>query len=147
MLKFNKMTDYEENTTTDIAREYVPIELVDEGFRDCCKHKGSTWGCVEYKMDFLTNNYQLYSELNSMTYEIGQSKAFCVTRPKLREVWCATFKDRIVHHILAIKFLSIFEQYMTDNAYACRKGKGVDYGINHLIGQIEAISGDYTLET
>ena len=147
MFKFNKMNDYEENTTANIEKEYVPIGLVSDGYRDCCKHKGSTWGCIEYKMDFLTNNYQLYLELNSMTYEVGQSKAFCVTRPKLREVWCATFKDRVVHHILAIKFLSVFEQYMTDNAYACRKGKGVDYGINHLIGQIEAISGDYTLET
>lgn len=139
--------NYEENTTANIAREYVLIELVDEGFRDCCKHKGGTWGCIEYKMDFLTNNYQLYLELNSMTYEIGISKAFCVTRPKLREVWCAAFKDRIVHHILAIKFLPIFEAYMTDHAYACRKGKGVDYGISHLVGQIEAISEGYALET
>lgn len=141
------MNDYEENTTTNIVREYVPIELVDEGYRDCCKHKGGTWGCIEYKMDFLTNNYQLYLELNSMTYEIGVSKAFCVTRPKLREVWAAAFRDRVVHHILAIKFLPIFEKYMTDHAYACRKGKGVDYGINHLVGQMEAISGDYALET
>lgn len=147
MKNINKMTDYEENTTANIKRIYVPIELVDEGFRDCCKHKGGTWGCIEYKMDYLTNNYQLYLELNSMTYEIGQSKAFCVTRPKLREVWCATFKDRIVHHILAIKFLPIFEAYMTDHAYACRKGKGVDYGVNHLVGQIEDISEGYTLET
>lgn len=127
--------------------EYVPIELVDEGFRDCRKHKAGTYGCMEYSMDYLANNYQLYRELNSMTYEIGQSRAFCVTRPKLREVFCATFKDRVVHHILAIKFLPIFEQYMTDHAYACRKGKGVDYGINHLVGQIEAISDNYSLET
>lgn len=143
----DKMNNYEESTTTDMMREYVPIELIDQGYRDCCKHKGGTWGCIEYKMDFISNNYQLYKELNSMTYEIGVSKAFCVTRPKLREVWCATFKDRCVHHILAIKFLSIFEGYMTDNTYACRKGKGVDYGINHLREQIEAISEDYTKET
>ena len=31
------MMNYEENTTANIKREYVPIELVDEGFRDCCK--------------------------------------------------------------------------------------------------------------
>lgn len=98
-------------------------------------------------MDFLTNNYQLYLELNSMTYEIGISKAFCVTRPKLREVWAAAFRDRVVHHILAIKFLPIFEAYMTDHAYACRKGKGVDFGINHLAQQIETISEGYTLKT
>ena len=141
------MNDDEKNTTANIKREYVPIELIDEGYRDCCKHKGGTWSCIEYKMDFLANNYQLYQELNSMTYEIGQSKAFCVTRPKLREVWAANFRDRCVHHVLAIKFLPIFEKYMTDHAYACRKGKGVDYGIKHLRNQIEAISENYSLET
>ena len=82
-----------------------------------------------------------------MTYEIGKSKAFCVTRPKLREVFCAQFRDRIVHHILAIKFLPIFEDEMVDNAYACRKGKGTDYGIDHIRQQMERVSDNYTKET
>ena len=128
-------------------KEYIPIELVDEAYMDCCKHKGGTEGCLEYKMNYLLNNLQLYNELNSMTYEIGKSKAFCVTRPKLREVFCAQFRDRIVHHILAIKFLPILEDEMVDNAYACRKGKGTDYGIYHIRQQMERVSDNYTKET
>ena len=128
-------------------KEYIPIELVDEAYMDCCKHKGGTEGCLEYKMNYLLNNLQLYNELNSMTYEIGKSKAFCVTRPKLREVFCAQFRDRIVHHILAIKFLPILEDEMVDNAYACRKGKGTDYGIGHIRQQVERVSDNYTKET
>ena len=128
-------------------KEYIPIELVDEAYRDCFKHKGGTEGCLEYKMNYLLNNLQLYNELNSMTYEIGKSKAFCVTRPKLREVFCAQFRDRIVHHILAIKFLPILEGEMVDNAYACRKGKGTDYGIYHIRQQMERVSDNYTKET
>lgn len=130
-----------------MKREWVSIELVAQGYRDCRRHKGSTYGCMEYFVNFIENNYQLYEELNSMTYEIGQSRVFCVTRPKLREVFCATFRDRVVHHILAIKFLPIFEKHMSDHAYACRKGKGVDYGVNHIRRQIEAISDDYTADT
>lgn len=128
-------------------KEYIPIELVDEAYMDCCKHKGGTEGCLEYKMNYLLNNLQLYNELNSMTYEIGKSKAFCVTRPKLREVFCAQFRDRIVHHILSIKFLPILEDEMVDNAYACRKGKGTDYGIGHIRQQVERVSDNYTKET
>ena len=128
-------------------KEYIPIELVDDAYRDCCKRKGGTEGCLEYKMNYLLNNLQLYNELNSMTYEIGKSKAFCVTRPKLREVFCAQFRDRIVHHILAIKFLPILEGEMVDNAYACRKGKGTDYGIDHIRQQMERVSDNYTKET
>ena len=82
-----------------------------------------------------------------MTYEIGKSKAFCVTRPKLREVFCAQFRDRIVHHILAIKFLPILEAEMVENAYACRKGKGTDFGIDHIRQQMERVSENYTFET
>ena len=128
-------------------KEYINIELIDEAYRDCCKHKGGTEGCLEYKMNYLLNNLQLYNELNSMTYEIGKSKAFCVTRPKLREVFCAQFRDRIVHHILSIKFLPIFEDEMLDNAYACRKEKGTDYGIDHIRQQVERVSDNYTKET
>lgn len=127
--------------------EYITIEDVYEGYKDCKRFKASTTGCVEYMQNYLANNLQLYQDLNSMTYEIGQSKAFCVTRPKLREVFCAQFRDRIVHHILAIKFIDIFEAEMLDCAYACRKGKGTLYGIEHVKQQIAEVSSDYTLET
>ena len=127
--------------------EYITIEDVYEGYKDCKRFKASTTGCVEYMQNYLANNLQLFQELNSMTYEIGQSKTFCVTRPKLREVFCAQFRDRIVHHILAIKFIDIFEAEMLDCAYACRKGKGTLYGIEHVKQQITEVSRGYTVET
>lgn len=127
--------------------EYITIDDVYKGYKDCKRFKASTTGCVEYMQNYLANNLQLYRDLNSMTYEIGQSKAFCVTRPKLREVFCAQFRDRVVHHILAIKFMDIFEAEMLDCAYACRKGKGTLYGIEHVRQQIIDVSREYTVET
>ena len=129
-----------------LDKEYVTIEEVYDAYYDCCKHKGSTPGCIEYQMNYIANNYQLYTELNSITYEISKSKAFCVTRPKLREVFCAAFRDRIVHHLLAIKFADILESEMTEKAYACRVGKGTDYGIADVKKQIERVSDNYTKE-
>ena len=127
-------------------REYVTIDEVYDAYYDCCKHKGSTPGCIEYQMNYIANNYQLYIDLNSMEYEISKSKAFCVTRPKLREVFCADFRDHIIHHLLAIKFTDILESEMTDKAYACRKGKGTDYGIADVKKEIERVSDNYTKE-
>ena len=127
-------------------REYVTIDEVYDAYYDCCKHKGSTPGCIEYQMNYIANNYQLYIDLNSMEYEISKSKAFCVTRPKLREVFCADFRDRIIHHLLAIKFTDILESEMTDKAYACRAGKGTDYGIADVKKEIERVSDNYTKE-
>lgn len=126
--------------------EYVTIEDVDAAYRDCRRHKGSTYGCIDYQMDYLQNNLQLYRELNSMTYEVGKSKAFCVTRPKLREVFCAQFRDRIIHHLLALKFSDMLEEDMIPDAYACRKGKGVEYGVNRTKEQTERVSEGYTKE-
>ena len=128
------------------SREYVSIELIDEGFRDCRKHKRSTMGYAEYCMDYLRNNRQLHIELNGMTYKSGQSTAFLVTKPVLREVICSLFRDRIVHHILKIKFFGIFEQEMIDDAYACRVGKGAEYGIRRLREKIATVSTNYTRE-
>ena len=128
------------------GREYVTIDEVYDAYYDCCKHKGSTPGCIEYQMNYIANNYQLYIDLNSMKYEISKSKAFCVTRPKLREVFCADFRDRIIHHLLSIKFTDILEGEMTDKAYACRAGKGTDYGIADVKKQIKRVSDNYTKE-
>lgn len=126
--------------------EHVTIEQIYLAYLDCCKRKGRTDDCVEYMMSYILNNYELYRDLNSMTYKIGKSKAFCVTRPKIREVFCATFRDRIVHHLLAIKFHDIFEGEMADNAFACRKGKGTDYGIKFVRDAMYRVSDNYRQE-
>ena len=127
-------------------KEYVTLDFVYEAYRDCCKHKGSTVSCMEYTTKYIAENYLLYKELNSMTYTIGESKAFCVTKPVLREVFCAAFRDRIVHHLLALKFGDILDGELTDRAYACRKGKGTDYGIDDVRVQIERVTDGYRRE-
>ena len=127
-------------------KEYVSVDLVDDGFRDCRKHKKGTVGYASYFMDYLHNNSQLYRELNNMTYKPGPCTAFIVTSPTLREVICSLFRDRIVHHILKIKFFALFEEEMIDDAYACRSGKGAEYGISRLRDKIKAVSKNYSRE-
>lgn len=127
--------------------EYVTIEEIDQAYRDCKRRKTSTGGFLEYSKNYIMENYRLYKELNSMTYEVGKSRCFVVTRPKLREVFCAQFRDRVVHHLLANKFMNILESEMTDSAFACRKDKGTDYGINYVRDAIERVSHNYQRET
>lgn len=128
-------------------REYVTLEEVHQAYLDCRKRKGNSIGCAEYNRNYMLNNYQLYLDLNTYKYKPGKSKAFIVTRPKLREVFCAQFRDRIVHHLLFNKFNKIFEAHMVDSSYACRKGKGTLYGVKGISRQIKEISENYTKET
>lgn len=129
-----------------IEHEYVTLDDVYAAYYDCRRHKSSTHGYLEYSLNYIANNYRLYAELNNGTYRIGKSKAFCVTRPKLREVFCAAFRDRIVHHLLALKFGELLDVELTDKAYACRKGKGTDYGIDDVRAQIERVTDGYKRE-
>lgn len=129
-----------------MMREHVTIEDINDAWLDCRRRKGSTDGCAEYGKDALLNNLRLWRELNTQAYEIGPSKAFCVTRPKVREVFCAEFRDRVVHHLAVNKFLPLFEGMMSDDAYACRKGKGTLYGARRVRAHIERVSHGYTRE-
>lgn len=139
---------YDCDTDNNIKRhmEYISIEEVDVAYRSCKRNKAKSRGYVEYSQDYLMENYRLWQELNAMSYKVGKSRCFIVTRPKLREVFCAQFRDRVVHHLLANKFLHVLEGEMTDSAFACRKGKGTDYGIRHVRDEIERVSKNYTKE-
>jgi hypothetical protein len=67
-----------------------------------------------------------------MTYSPSISIVFCISKPKLREVFAANFRDRIVHHILIRKLNPFIESKLINNTFACRKGKGTLYGIKKI---------------
>lgn len=127
-------------------KEYVTIEEVEEAYYDCRKHKRGKKSSLEYELNYELNNLRLWRDLNSETYEISTCICFYVTRPKLREVFCANFRDRIVHHLIMRKFLPLFESCMIDDSYNCRVGKGVFYGINRVKQHIADVSNSYTRE-
>jgi len=87
------------------------------------------------------NLLALKEELDARTYHPSCSVCFVSTRPKLRKIFAADFKDRIVHHILVDHLERIFEPIFIHDSYACRKGKGVHKGVlrlEHFIRQVTA---------
>ena len=112
--------------------DYITLNQIDEAYRDCLKHKRNKKSAVEYSFNYLVNNYNLWRDLNNGTYEISPSICFCVTRPKLREIFAADFRDRIVHHLIILKFGHIFENFMIENSYSCRKNKGTLYAAKDI---------------
>lgn len=117
--------------------EYVTIEEVFDAYYSCRQKKRRKESALRYEMDYELENYRLYEELNAMTYKPGTSIAFCVTMPKLREVFAADFRDRIVHHLLVNRFNPFIEARLTDNAFACRKDKGNLYGARKMSAMME----------
>lgn len=124
--------------------EWITIDEVYNAFLDCRVHKRTSEACAIFESNEAANIYSLWSDLNTGKYEIGYSDTFIVTRPKLREVFAADFRDRIVHHLLMIKTLNLFENYFIDNTFNCRVGKGttaahkvlLDYSIQYADGWV-----------
>lgn len=114
-------------------REWCSLEEVYDSYIECRRRKRSTKSCAKFEQNEMSNVYQLYLELNTHTYEIGFSDAFCVTRPKIREVFAADFRDRIIHHLLMRKLEPLFESVFIEDSYNCRKGKGTDYGVKRAV--------------
>jgi RNA-directed DNA polymerase len=55
---------------------------------------------LRFKAGLEGNLVALYRDLASGDYKIGRSIAFVVTYLKIREVWAAEFRDRVVHHLI-----------------------------------------------
>ncbi len=116
----------------------TPEEVYD-AYLDCRRRKRNSKSCALFEQDELTNIYVLWNDLNNHTYTIGKSTAFCVTRPKVREVFAADFRDRVVHHLLIARLLPYFEAAFIPDTYNCRKHKGTEYGVQ----QVAAMAEDY----
>jgi hypothetical protein len=76
--------------------------------------------------------FELRDQLLNGSWRPSPSTAFIVQKPVKREVFAATFSDRVVHHWLMSKLNPHFETLFIEDSYACRVGKGTLYGIRRL---------------
>jgi hypothetical protein len=117
-----------------------------EAYYDCRRNKRKTASALVYEMDYESKLIALRDRINTRTYAPGKSICFVVTRPRYREVFAASFEDRIVHHYIALRLEPLFEQAFCPYTYNCRKGKGQLYGTNMLRQQIIECSNNYTTD-
>lgn len=121
----------------------ISLEDIFQAYFECRKNKRRTANALMFEVDYETLCVQLWKDINEGTYNIGKSIAFIVTKPKPREVFAATFRDRVVHHLIANRLEPLFEEYFINDIYNCRKGKGTLYGIKRLYEQVKLVSNDF----
>lgn len=122
----------------------IPLEDFFEAYYECRRHKRNTINALQFEVNYEENLVKLWEEVNSRNYNIGRSICFLVTRPKLREVFAADFRDRIIHHVIMQRLEPLFEEAFIEDNYNCRKGKGTLYGIRRLHQMIKECSNNYT---
>lgn len=115
---------------------YVSRIELRNAYEDCIKKKRGTQNASLFEVDDSVKLEYLYRDLNTMQYKISKSIVFVLDNNKgvpYREVFAADFRDRIVHHLLINRILPEIEEYgFIEDSYACRKNKGVLYGVNRL---------------
>lgn len=129
-----------------LTTEHITLEEVYDAYYSCRRKKRRKRSALEYELNYEVENYRLWEELNLMTYKPGTSIAFCVSKPKLREIFAASFRDRIVHHLIVNKFNQLFESIMISDSYACRKNKGTMYGIKRVSSMMKDVTNDFKSE-
>lgn len=130
-----------ENTTGNIGVSYDDLLTA---YRVCRQNKNGTANAVAFGLRYEQNLLRLRDEINTRTYTPDRSIAFIVTKPVKREIFAADFRDRIVHHWIALRVEPLLEQAFIDESFNCRKDKGTLAGIKCLRDAVREHSANYT---
>ena len=84
----------------DHVNDTVTVSALFQAYYDCRVTKRNSSSALKFEENLERNLMDLYYELLSGQYRPGRSTVFVVQHPKVREVWAADFRDRIVHHLL-----------------------------------------------
>jgi RNA-directed DNA polymerase len=70
------------------------------------------------------NLHRLADQIKNQTLQLGQSHQFMITDPKQRLITAPCFRERVLHHAIVRVCERVFERWLIDDTYACRRGKG-----------------------
>jgi len=111
---------------------------------DCRRNKRTTRSALAFELNLESNLVELYDELAAGSYQPGPSICFVVQLPKRREVFAASFRDRVVHHALYNKIGPRFERTFIADSCACIKGRGTLYAARRLEAKIRSITRNWS---
>ena len=128
----------------DFPSFYLTVRLA---YDDCLRGKMGSPQALEYMQIAEEDLPKLAWEMWTGTYEPSTSTCFLVEYPKLREVFAANFRDRIVHHWICMRLEPLFEERFETQgnvSFNCRKGYGTQKAVQSVSEGFERVSANYT---
>lgn len=120
------------------------LKMLFKAYFDARKHKRTKHSQVQFEQQLEANIFELYEEIINRIYTIGESICFIVNKPVKREIFAASFRDRVVHHFIFNILNPLVEKELLHDIYSCRKGKGTLFGIKRAQRQMQSCSENYT---
>lgn len=131
------------NLPLDIDADSLLLDLY-HAYKDARRHKRGRLYQLKFEADLESRLISLRDELMAQTYTPLPSTCFIIHEPKMREVFAANFRDRIVHHLFYNYTYNIFQSTFIQDSYSCLKGRGTHYGIKRLKHHIMSESRNYS---
>lgn len=125
-----------------LSREQLLCDLR-QAYYDARRHKRNRRYQLAFEANLDVNLLTLRDELFNRSYSAGPCTCFLVKDPKLREVFAAQFRDRIVHHLYYNYTHRMLERTFIADSYSCIKGRGTHYGIDRLERHIRRVSDNW----
>lgn len=110
------------------------------------KHKSQKQYVKDFEENLYNNLTDLCEDLIERRYQPLPSSCFIVEDPKKREIFAASFRDRIVHHLYYNYTYDLFNSTFIEDSYSCRVDKGTHYGVERLNKHIRQETNNYTKE-
>lgn len=115
-----------------------------EAYYDCRKSKRTSINALLFEARSVRSVYRLWKDVVTGKYEIGKSTTFVISRPVKREVFAASFRDRIVHHWICLRLEPLFENYFFDCMKANRKGRGTLSAVKSVYDDLRSVTEGFT---
>lgn len=122
----------------------LTLDAVFDAYFDCRRNKRNSINQLRFEAGLEPNLVALYRDLRSGAYTISRSVAFVVTWPKIREVWAADFRDRVVHHVIYGAIADRFLRRFIRDSYACIPGRGTHDGLRRVSGFARSVTRNWT---
>ncbi len=116
------------------------LENLYHAYQACRKNKRKTINALRFEANLFDNLCDLRQELVERSYRPSTSLCFVQKRPKMREIFAADFRDRVVHHLLVGYLEPVFERVFIHDSHACRVGRGVHGAVNRLRGFLQKVT-------
>lgn len=113
-----------------------------QAYEACRRRKRGTRDAQRYDQELLDHLVDTQQALATGQWRPHPSMWFVTLRPKMREVHCAPFADRVVHHWLVPRLEAAFEPVFIHDSHSNRIGHGVHHAVDRLQGHLRRASAN-----
>ena len=125
----------------------IPFSSILEAYRDCLQNKRGTNSYTRFTLSYEGQLVWLWERIRTRTYKPGYSYTFIVNYPVTREIFAASFIDRVVHHFIALRIEPILDRLFDEQGNVsknCRKGEGNLKMVQEVAAMMKDVSENYT---